>query len=43
MTLEVRWVGGWGHPGGEGVGWGGGMGCETVQGWMSGAGVGNGI
>ena len=29
--LEVRWVGGWGHPHGERV-WGGCMGGRTVRG-----------
>jgi hypothetical protein len=31
---------GWGHPHGDRVGWGGGVGCGVVGGWM---GAGNGI
>jgi hypothetical protein len=32
-SLEVRW-GGRGHPYGDGVEWGGGVGCGAVGGWM---------
>jgi hypothetical protein len=32
-------VGGWGHPRGDEVGWGGGVGCEAVGGWMKGEGM----
>jgi hypothetical protein len=31
-SLEVRWGEGWGHPCGDGVGWGGGVGCGAVGG-----------
>jgi hypothetical protein len=27
---------GWGHPHRDRVGWGGGMGCRAVRGWMGG-------
>ena len=37
-SLEVRWGGGWGHPRGDGVGWGGGVGCGAIGGWMGGLG-----
>jgi hypothetical protein len=40
-SLELRWGGGWGHPSGDGVGWGGGVGCEQLEGGWEG--VGNGI
>jgi hypothetical protein len=33
-NLEVRWGGGWGHPDGDGVGWGGGVGCGSVGRWI---------
>jgi hypothetical protein len=39
-SLEARWGGGWGHPSGDGVGWGGGVGCGTDGGWMGAAGNG---
>jgi hypothetical protein len=39
-SLEIRWGGGWGHPPGDWVGWGGGVGCGADKGWM---GTGNGI
>jgi hypothetical protein len=33
-SLEIRW-GGWvGHPHGDGVEWGGGVGCGAVRGWV---------
>jgi hypothetical protein len=32
--LEVRWCEEWGHPCGDGVRWGGGIGCRTVRMWM---------
>ena len=35
-SLEVRWDGGWEHPHGDKVGWGGGVGCG---GWMWGRGM----
>jgi hypothetical protein len=44
LTLEFRGQVGWrvwGHPHGDGVGWGGDVGCEAV-GWVDG-GPGNGI
>ena len=31
--LGGRW---WGHPRGDGIGWGGGVGCGTDGGWMGG-------
>jgi hypothetical protein len=33
-SLEVRCGGGWGHPCGDMVGCGEGVGCETVGGWI---------
>ena len=39
-SLEVRWGGGWGHPRGDRVGWGRGVGCGTVRGFMGGSGNG---
>ena len=32
-SLEVRWGGGWGHPCGDRVWWGRGVGCGAVRGW----------
>ena len=32
-SLEVRWVGGWGHSCGDTVCWGRGVGCGTVGRW----------
>jgi hypothetical protein len=38
-TLEVRWDGGgWEHPHGDGVGWGGGVGPGAVRGCIWGGG-----
>jgi hypothetical protein len=39
-SIEVRWGEGWGHPLGDRVRWGGGMGCGAVRGWVGGAGNG---
>jgi hypothetical protein len=39
-SLEVRWGGVWGHPSEDEVGWGGGVGCGAVRGWMGRAGNG---
>jgi hypothetical protein len=33
-SLEWGRSGEWGHPRGDGGGWGGGMGCGTVRGWI---------
>jgi hypothetical protein len=33
-SLEVRWGGRWGHPCGDVVGWGEGVGCGIDGGWM---------
>jgi hypothetical protein len=38
-SLEVRWGGGWRHPGGDRVGWGGGMRSGADWGWMGGQGI----
>ena len=40
-SLEVRWGGGWGHPHGD-KGWGGGVGCGTIQ-KVDGVGGGSGV
>jgi hypothetical protein len=32
-SLEVRWGGGWGHPYGDRVCWGRGIGCRAVGEW----------
>lgn len=31
---QVGW--GWGHPNGDGVGWGGHVGCRADRGWIEG-------
>jgi hypothetical protein len=36
-SLEVRWGGG--HPSGDKVGWGAGVGCQAVGDWMGGGNV----
>jgi hypothetical protein len=33
-SLEIRWSSDWGHAHGDGVGWGRGVGCGAVKGWM---------
>jgi hypothetical protein len=33
-SLEVECGRGWDHPHGDGVGWGGDVGCGAVGGWM---------
>jgi hypothetical protein len=40
-SLEVRWGGEWGHPYGDRMGWGGGVGCGAIRVWMGE--MGNGI
>ena len=33
-SLEFRWDGRWGYPGGDRVAWGGDLECRVADGWM---------